>query len=188
VWHAMFAIDVAVLEKVLRTILVYSTIMLLFRVGGKRGLANLNMLDFAVVFLLSNVVQNAVIGNDDSVTGGVIGAVTLIAINAALNRVINRSPTAARVLEGRRSTVISDGKLVMPELRRLSLRPSELDHAVRMQNGDGITEVAEGTLEPSGHLVVTLKPAEQGATKGDIETVLSRLASLETQIASARHP
>jgi uncharacterized membrane protein YcaP (DUF421 family) len=145
------------------------------------------MFDFAVVFLLSNVVQNAVIGTDDSVTGGAIGAVTLVVVNAVLNHGINRSPRAARVLEGKQATVISDGKFVAGELRRLGLRAPELEHAVRMQNGDDVAEVAKATLEPSGHLVVTLKPEEQGATKSDVKIVLARLDELEQQVA-ARGP
>jgi uncharacterized membrane protein YcaP (DUF421 family) len=80
----MFVIQIPVLEKVLRTVLVYATIVILFRLVGKRDLATFNTFDFVVIFLLSNVVQNAVIGNDDSVTGGVIGAVVLVALNAAL--------------------------------------------------------------------------------------------------------
>jgi uncharacterized membrane protein YcaP (DUF421 family) len=110
-WHEMFIVQVPVLEKIVRTVLVYATIVLLFRLTGRRGLAQLNTLDFTVLFLLSNVVQNAVIGNDNSVTGGAIGAVTLVATDAALNRWIARSSWAARVLEGNPTTLISDGKL-----------------------------------------------------------------------------
>ena len=87
-WHEIFVVQVPVAEKVLRTVFVYATIVLLFRLSGKRGLASLNTLDFVVIFLLSNVVQNAVIGNDTSFTGGAIGAVTLVAVNAGVNRLI----------------------------------------------------------------------------------------------------
>ena len=84
-WHDMFVIQVPILEKILRTVLVYTTVVVLFRLAGKRGLAGLNTFDFVVIFLLSNVVQNAVIGNDQSLLGGVVGAVTLVAVNAGLN-------------------------------------------------------------------------------------------------------
>ena len=87
-WRAMFVEQIPLTEKVLRTVLVYALIALLFRVAGKRGMANLNTFDFVVIFLLSNVVQNAVIGNDTSLTGGIIGAVTLVAVNSAVNRLI----------------------------------------------------------------------------------------------------
>ncbi|WP_205862839.1 DUF421 domain-containing protein [Planosporangium thailandense] len=180
----MFAVQVPVLEKVLRTILVYATIVLLFRLTGKRGLAQLNTLDFTVLFLLSNVVQNAVIGNDTSFSGGAIGAVTLVATSNALNWLIAHSGRAARVLEGTPTTVIADGRPVMREMRRLALRPEEIAHAVRMQHGDDLADVATGVIEPSGQLMVTLKPAERTATRHDIEDVLDRLTRLETRIAA----
>jgi len=182
-WHEIFVVQVPVAEKVIRTVLVYATIILLFRLTGKRGLAGLNTLDFVVIFLLSNVVQNAVIGNDTSFSGGAIGAVTLVAINAGLNRLIARSPRAARLLEGTSTIVIEDGVTVAPAVRRLALRPQELEHAVRLQNGDSIDEMERGVLEPSGQLILTLKPSEQGATKEDIENVLARLAALDEKLA-----
>jgi uncharacterized membrane protein YcaP (DUF421 family) len=80
-------------------LLVYATILILCRLAGKRDLATLNTLDFVVLFLLSNVVQNAIIGNDTSLLGGIIGAATLVAVNAALNRWIARSGRAASILE-----------------------------------------------------------------------------------------
>jgi uncharacterized membrane protein YcaP (DUF421 family) len=186
-WHDILVVQVPVLEKILRTILVYATIVLLFRLTGKRGLAQLNTLDFAVLFLLSNVVQNAIIGKDNSFTGGAVGAVTLIAADNVLNRLIGRSGWVARLLEGSPTTVISEGQPVAREMHRLALRPQEVEHAVRMQNGDTIADVASGVLEPSGQLLLTLKPEQQNATRGDIETVLTRLARLETQIVAGRH-
>lgn len=187
-WHSIFVVQVPVLEKIVRTIFVYTTILLLFRLTGKRGLANLNTLDFVVIFLLSNVVQNAVIGNDTSFTGGAIGAATLVAVNAAVNRLVAGSPRVARLLEGTSTTVIRDGAEVEGAVRRLALRPQDLEHAVRLQNGDSIGEMERGVLEPSGQLILTLKPAEQGATKEDIENVLARLAALDAKLAGAdRH-
>ena len=92
-WHDMFVEQIPVAEKILRTVIVYAMIAVLFRLTGKRGLASMNTFDFVVVFLLSNVVQNAVIGNDSSVTGGMIGAVTLVAVNTGVTRLIAVSAT-----------------------------------------------------------------------------------------------
>jgi len=178
-WHDMFVIQIPVLEKILRTVIVYATIVVLFRVAGKRDLAAFNTFDYIVIFLLSNVVQNAVIGNDNSVTGGVIGAATLVAINAAVNRWQLASPRAARVLEGTATPLIEDGRLISGALRRLALRPSEVDHAIRMQNGDAISDIATGTMEPSGQLVLSLKPEDQSATKGDITHLNTRLDKID---------
>ena len=147
-WHALFIEQIPFAEKVIRTVTVYALIALLFRLTGKRGLSNLSTFDVVVIFLLSNVVQNAIIGNDQSLLGGVVGAATLVAINALLNRALARSNRVAHLLEGRASTVISDGQLQTGVLRRLALRPAELDHAVRLQNGDDVSEVGEGRLGP----------------------------------------
>ena len=102
-----------------------------------------------MTFLLSNVVQNAIIGADNSLLGGVVGAVTLVAVNTVVNRLIAVSPVAARVLEGKATTVITDGQIDAQAVRRLGLRRSELEHAVRIQNGDRTDDVHLGLLEPS---------------------------------------
>jgi uncharacterized membrane protein YcaP (DUF421 family) len=174
-WNAMFVIQIPVAEKILRTVLVYATILVLMRLAGKRDLATLNMFDFAVLFLLSNVVQNAIIGNDTSVLGGVIGAATLVAVNAV-----------ARVLDGKPTTIIEDGRIIPRALRRLSLRPVELEQAIRMQNGDDISEIATGQMAPGGQLILSLKPEEQAATKGDIAALGQRLEAIEAALARPR--
>jgi uncharacterized membrane protein YcaP (DUF421 family) len=184
VWHSMFFYQVPVLEKVLRTILVYATILVLFRIVGKRDLASINMFDFVVLFLLSNVVQNAVIGNDTSLTGGVIGAVTLVAVNALLNRWIAANDRVARVLEGHATIIIKDGKFLPQAARRLSLRRRDIDQAIRVQNGDDISEIATGRIEPNGQLVLSLKHEEQNASKADIAALNHRLEAIEAAIGA----
>ncbi|MFG2907085.1 DUF421 domain-containing protein [Kitasatospora sp. NPDC048286] len=183
-WHDLVAVQIPIVEKVLRTIAVYVLILVLFRLAGKRGLAGLNTFDMVVVFLLSNVVQNAIIGNDNSLFGGAIGAVTLVAVNAGVTRWLARDPRAARILEGRATTVVRDGRLVPGALHDLALRPSELEHAVRIQNGDDLGEVARARLEPDGQLLVELKADEQNATRGDVEDLRRRLAEIERLLAA----
>jgi uncharacterized membrane protein YcaP (DUF421 family) len=183
-WHDMFAEQIPLDEKILRTVIVYSVLAVLFRFTGKRGLANLNTFDFIVIFLLSNVVQNAVIGDDNSLIGGIVGAVTLVVVNAALNRLIALSPLAGRVFEGHATVVIRDGHVVGCALRRLGLRHSEIDQAVRLQNGDNIAEIADGRLEPGGQLILTLKDSEQNCTKADIAALTDRLARIEALLST----
>jgi uncharacterized membrane protein YcaP (DUF421 family) len=183
-WHAMFVEQIPFAEKILRTVLVYALIALLFRLTGKRGLSNLSTFDFVVIFLLSNVVQNAIIGNDTSVTGAIVGAVTLVTVNAIVNRVVASNATAARIFDGRPTTVIRDGHVVQRALVHLGLRRSEIDHAVRVQNGDDVSEVQDGVLEPGGQLVLSLKDAEQGATKGDVADLRDQLSRIEGLLRS----
>jgi uncharacterized membrane protein YcaP (DUF421 family) len=178
-WHDISIVQVPIAEKVLRTVAVYALIVVLFRVGGKRDLASLNTFDFVVIFLLSNVVQNAIIGNDNSLLGGVIGAVTLVSVNALLNRWLASDDRAVRLLEGTPTTVIEDGALLTRALKRLAVRPGEIEHAVRVQNSDTIGDVALGRLEPDGQFVIVLKPSEQNATRGDIAELKARLTAIE---------
>ncbi|MFI6157258.1 DUF421 domain-containing protein [Kitasatospora sp. NPDC051170] len=183
-WHDLVVVQIPIVEKILRTVAVYALILVLFRLAGKRGLAGLNTFDMVVVFLLSNVVQNAIIGNDNSLLGGTIGAVTLIVVNSGVTRWLARDPRAARLLEGTPTTVVRDGRLVPGALRELALRPSELEHAIRLQNGDDVSDVARARLEPDGQLLVTLKAAEQSATRGDVEELRQRLESIERLLAT----
>lgn len=182
-WHSMFIVQVPILEKILRTVLVYATLVILFRLAGKRDLAVLNTFDFVVIFLLSNVVQNAIIGNDNSLLGGVIGAVTLVGINAVVHRWLAISTRATHILEGTPTTLIEDGRFIPRALRRLSLRPEEIEHAVRMQNGDDVSEIGTGRIEPTGQLILTLKPGEQNASKDDITQLNARLDAIDATLA-----
>jgi uncharacterized membrane protein YcaP (DUF421 family) len=183
-WHDMLSVQIPIVEKVLRTVAVYLLIVLLFRVAGKRGLANLNTFDFVVIFLLSNVVQNAIIGSDNSLLGGVIGAVTLVVINGLLNRWLAVDERAVRLLEGTSTTVIDDGLLLTRALRRLGLRPGEVKHAIRVQNGEAISDVALGRLDPDGQFVIVLKSSEQNATRGNIAELETRLAAIEELLST----
>jgi uncharacterized membrane protein YcaP (DUF421 family) len=183
-WHDMFVQQIPLAEKILRTVIVYALLAVLFRLAGKRGLAGMNTFDFIVIFLLSNVVQNAVIGNDNSLIGAMIGAVTLVAVNAGVTRLIAVSPTAERIFEGRATTVITDGRIIDRAMRHLALRRSELDHAVRLQNGDDVAQVEHGSLEPDGHLILNLKAAQQTATKADIARLTDHLRRIESLLAT----
>ncbi|MDT4996809.1 MAG: hypothetical protein QOD45_877 [Pseudonocardiales bacterium] len=181
-WHDMFSVQVPTLEKVLRTVLVYLLIAVLLRLSGKRGLAGMNTLDIVVIVLLSNVVQNAIIGNDNSVTGGAVGAVTLVAVNALLNRAAVLNSTMSRLFDGTDTTVIQNGQVLEPAVRRIGLRRSEIDRAVHVQNGDDLDQVQTGRLSPDGQLILTLKPSEQGATKADVDRLAAQLADIRAAL------
>src|SRR5579859_4713353 len=96
----MFQLPLPILEKLLRPVVVYLVLVLLLRLFGKRELAQLNPFDLVVLLSLSNTVQNAIIGDDNSVTGGIIGAFTLLAINWMLTLVLFRLPKVDQVIEG----------------------------------------------------------------------------------------
>ncbi len=171
----LWAMGVPPLDKVLRTVAVYLGILLIVRVAGKRLLAQMNSLDLVVVLLLSNVVQNAIIGADNSLTGGLLGAVVLVAANAALDRLSHRYPQVYRLVQGRPSTVVADGRVDERALTRLGLTRTELHWALRHQGADDVHEVARATLDPGGALSVDLRPADQAASRGDLDAAMAQL-------------
>jgi uncharacterized membrane protein YcaP (DUF421 family) len=185
-WHTLFGFEIPVLEKILRTILVYALIVVIFRITGKRAIASMNTMDFVVMFLLSNVVQNAIIGPDNSFSGGAVGALTLVAVNALVDRLAYASPAVRRVVEGRSTHLVRDGALDSRALHRLALRTVELEHAVRVQNGDGLREVQTAVLETNGQLVVTLKEDDQAASRSDVAELRAALARIESMLAGQR--
>src|ERR1700733_9996683 len=121
VFDHMFQLPLPILEKLLRPVVVYLVLVLLLRLFGKRELAQLNPFDLVVLLSLSNTVQNAIIGDDNSVTGGIVGAFSLLAINWLVVRVLFRSPRLTRILEGRAAILVRNGQIALKALARESL-------------------------------------------------------------------
>jgi len=169
--------DISFWEKVLRTLVVYLGILILVRVAGKRLLAQMNSLDLVVILLLSNVVQNAIIGPDNSVLGAMIGAVVLVGFNALLDRYA-ATPRGRRLLVGRATEVVHDGHVDHAALARLGISTAELDLTLRRQGSDDPSEVESASLEPEGEIVVTLKPGERTATRDDLAAAVAELKAL----------
>jgi uncharacterized membrane protein YcaP (DUF421 family) len=183
-WHDMMSMDIPLVEKVLRTVAVYLAIGLLLRLFGRRDLAQFTTFDLIVVLLLSNVVQNSIIGADNSLLGGLVGAATLIAANAVLVRIGTTSDLTERIFEGNPSTIASDGAFDEGRLRRLGLRPRDVTAALRAQGAMTVADVEQAELMPSGTFVVELKDQAQQATRGDIQRLLDRLDALEARLAT----
>jgi uncharacterized membrane protein YcaP (DUF421 family) len=182
----LWTIGIPAADKVIRTVAVYAGLAVLLRLAGKRNLAQLNSFDLVVVLLLSNVVQNALIGPDNSVTGALLGAVVLLAVNAIVVRFIHRYDWAVRLFEGSDVALVKDGRFVDRALRRQGLRRADVETALRAQGADGPIDVAEATLSPGGSIVVWLKPAEMSANRGDVAAIQARLAVIEQAVLAIR--
>jgi uncharacterized membrane protein YcaP (DUF421 family) len=150
----MFHLPLPILEKLARPVIVYLVLVVLLRLFGKRELAQLNPFDLVVLLSLSNTVQNAIIGDDNSVTGGVIGAFGLLAINWLVVRVLFRSPKLTRAIEGRSTVLIRDGKLDTEAMERESLTKEELISVVHKQGFSNFHAVKRCELEPNGTFYV----------------------------------
>jgi uncharacterized membrane protein YcaP (DUF421 family) len=180
----MFALPLPFAEKLLRPVIVYLVLVALLRVFGKRELAQLNPFDLVVLLSLSNTVQNAIIGDDNSVTGGVIGAFSLLAINYLLVRVLFRSPRLTRMLEGRSAVLVRDGQIDRRALERESLTHEELIEAIHRQGFEHVHEVRCCQLEPNGSFYI--EAVEPAVAEKHHSELLTRLDALSKEIAALR--
>ncbi len=184
IFHDMFQLPLPLAEKILRPVLVYCALVVLLRIFGKRELAQLNPFDLVVLLSLSNTVQNAIIGDDNSVSGGVIGAVSLLAINWLLVRVLYRSRRLTRVLEGRSTILIHNGQVERRTMEREMLTREELLAVVHRQGFEGFHQVRRCELEPNGTFFI--EGFEPSAADLKHSELLTRLESLSREVQSLR--
>jgi uncharacterized membrane protein YcaP (DUF421 family) len=171
-WHAIFHMTIGPGEKILRSLLIYVFLIAALRVVGKRELGQANTLDLVVLLLVANAVQNGIIGNDLSVTGALLGAATLFAVNELFARTTALWPFASRLLEGEPTPLIENGKPVRKALRSTGISLSELRATARRQGFVHLGDVHTAILETNG--VVTMfkeneplvyHPAEPGGLR-----------------------
>jgi uncharacterized membrane protein YcaP (DUF421 family) len=182
IFNDMFQLPLPIIEKLLRPAIVYLALVVLLRIFGKRELAQLNPFDLVVLLSLSNTVQNAIIGNDNSVSGGIIGAVSLLAINWLVVRALFRSPRLTRMFEGRSSVLVVNGQIDHKAVKRESLSPEELLDVIHKQGFDSIHKVQRCELEPNGTFYV--EAVEPSASDKQHEELMARLDALQKQVAA----
>ena len=183
-WHDMFALGLPVLEKILRPIFVYVFLVVGLRLAGKRELAQLNPFDLVVLLTLSNTVQNAIIGDDNSVTGGVIGATTLLAVNWLVVRFLYRHPGLDQLVEGDAAVLIEDGRLQDTVLRHELITLPELQAAAHRQGFTSLDDVERAVLESTGTVSFVARKPTAEATRH--EEVLRRLDALGQELTAVR--
>src|SRR6059036_435372 len=149
-WRDMFVLSLPVAEKVMRPIVVYAFLVVALRLAGKRELAQLNPFDLVVLLTLSNTVQNAIIGEDNSVTGGLIGATTLLAVNYVVVRFLYSHEKLDRLVEGEPDVLVDRGAVVEANLKRELLTRAELETAAHRQGFASLEDVERAVLEPGG--------------------------------------
>jgi len=180
----MFHLPLPLLEKLLRPVIVYLVLVALLRIFGKRELAQLNPFDLVVLLSLSNTVQNAIIGDDNSVSGGIIGAIGLLGINWIVARLLFRSPRLTRVLEGRAAVLIRDGQIDRKAIERESLTHTELIEALHRQGFQHVHDVKRCELEPDGTFYV--EPFDPSIADTHHKELLARLDALTREVATLR--
>jgi uncharacterized membrane protein YcaP (DUF421 family) len=156
-------------EFIFRGLIVYLFLLIILRLTGKRQVGQLAPFDLVLLLVLSNAVQNAMNGGDNSVTGGIVAASTLILANGIVGRITYRSKTMERLIEGRPEIIIHNGKLMADVMKRELLTHHELNAALRVAGISCIEEVHYAIIENTGEITVHPKkppPTEtRGATK-----------------------
>ena len=179
-WHDMLYLNLPVLEKILRPIIVYVFLILGVRLAGKRQLAQLNAFDLVVLLTLSNTVQNAIIGDDNSVTGGLVGAATLLLINYVVVWYLYGHEKLDHLIEGDADVLVEGGKVLPDRLKRELITEAELEAAARRQGFASLADVDRAVLEPGGNItIVARKPEPDELRHGEL---LMRLDDLLKEI------
>ncbi|HLH25428.1 MAG TPA: YetF domain-containing protein [Chloroflexota bacterium] len=174
------------LEKIVRPLIVYVALLFLLKMFGKRELAQLNPFDLVVLLILSNTVQNAIIGNDTSLAGGLVGAFVLLLLNYVVVRYFYRHPRFEEFFEGEPTVLIENGHLVAAACDQQEITEPELLAALRRQGYAEIDQVQQAILETSGAISVIPK---QPTTEMKVDQILERLQRIEQALAAAPpHP
>jgi uncharacterized membrane protein YcaP (DUF421 family) len=181
IWTDILTPGVPLLDKVIRTVVVYVFLLVGLRLCGKRELGQLNPFDLVVLLVLSNTVQNAIIGSDNSLFGGLFGATVLLALNYAVVRFLFLHPRLDRIAEGREVVLIKDGKVLESRMRRELITRSELASSARKQGIDDLSTVDCARLEVGGTLTFVVK--HPTGEEGWHDMITKRMDRLEGNVA-----
>ncbi|HEV7860019.1 MAG TPA: YetF domain-containing protein [Pyrinomonadaceae bacterium] len=177
----MFGLGVPILEKMLRPVIVYLFLVVGLRLAGKRELAQLNPFDLVVLLSLSNTVQNAIIGEDNSVTGGIIGATTLLAVNYFVVRFVFKHRRLDQMIEGTPTVLIENGRLMKDALAKELLTETELQTVAHRQGFASLDEVESCTLEPGGTFYMKGKTPDRDEQRQ--QALIQRMDELSRQLS-----
>jgi uncharacterized membrane protein YcaP (DUF421 family) len=185
----MFHLHLPILEKIVRPMIVYLCLIVFLRLFGKRELAQLNPFDLVVLLSLSNTVQNAIIGDDNSVSGGIIGAFSLLAVNWALMRVLYRLPRLNKALEGSETVLVRNGVIDHDAMRKETMTELELLEVLHKQGLGSVAEVGKCVLEPNGNFYVeervpSTDQAERAELMRAVESLTREVREMRAEMAA----
>jgi uncharacterized membrane protein YcaP (DUF421 family) len=183
-WHDMFVAGAPWLERIVRAAVVYVFAVVALRLAGKRELSQVSTFDLVVLLFFANILQDSVIGDDRSISGGVVGAATLLGMNYLVVRLIYNHERLDELIEGRSSELVKDGQVQWSNMRRELVTIEELMISCHKQGVRDVTEVDLALLEPGGAISVFPKrpyPEEELETE-----ILGRIAIMEDHLREIR--
>lgn len=182
--HDMFFLTLPIAEKILRPIVVYVFLIVGLRLAGKREMAQLNPFDLVVLLTISNTVQNAIIGEDNSITGGLIGAATLLVVNHVVVRYLYGHERLEQLVEGAPSVLIEHGAIQRNTLRKELVTELELETAAHKQGFASLAEIDRAVLDSGGTISFVAKTPTTETARHD--AIMARLDRLTAQVAALR--
>jgi len=180
-WSELWIPGEPILAKILRPLVVYAFLVISLRLAGKRELAQLNPFDLVVLLTLSNTVQNAIIGSDNSISGGIIGAVTLLGANYLVVKFLYRHERLERLVEGDSVVLIEDGRVMTGRCEAELITLTELEAAAHRQGFTSLEDVERAVLEPGG--VVAFFGRKPDVATMRMDELVARLDAIQHQIA-----
>lgn len=186
--ESMFHLHLPVLEKIIRPMIVYVCLIVFLRLFGKRELAQLNPFDLVVLLSLSNTVQNAIIGEDNSVSGGIIGAFSLLTVNWVLMRVLYKMPRLNKALQGTETVLVRNGVIDQKAMSKETMTELELMEVLHKQGLSNVAEVAKFVLEPNGNFYVEPRmpstgEAERAELMRAVEALTREVREMRAELA-----
>jgi uncharacterized membrane protein YcaP (DUF421 family) len=174
-WQDLMTPGISISEKLIRTVLVYLFLIIGLRLAGKRELSQINPFDLVVLLLLSNTVQNAIIGNDNSFIGGIIGAGALLVMNGLVVRGLYHYGKLDAI-EGKPDLLVRKGRLMRHHLERELITVSELEAAARRQGIGSLAHVQECRLETGGSFSFVAKtPTDEDIRHHELVGMLAEM-------------
>jgi uncharacterized membrane protein YcaP (DUF421 family) len=179
-WHQMFSLDPSILEKILRPLAIYVFLLVAIRIGGQRELGQSNILQFILLLSVANAVQNGIIGTDDSITGALIGAITLFTANGIVELIASRNRRFHALVIGRPIDLMTRGLVNHRVLRRQRLNEDDLLQAANAAGLRDLQDVDHAVLTASGQIVIVPKDAQSTADQirelnSKIDTLIEKL-------------
>lgn len=153
----MWQLQTSWYELVIRSIVIFFFTFILIRIWGKKHLAQVNLFDFMLLLIMSESLQNSLVGDEKSITGGIIAISTLILCNVFLNKISFNSKKAEKILEGVPKVLIKNGKVNEEIKNNVKITDAELLEALRMEGVNRVNDVAEAVMEANGHITVIKK-------------------------------
>jgi len=161
----LFTLTIPAWDIALRTVIVYAVLLILLRLAGKREIGQMTAFDVVVILTIANAVQNAMVGPDNSLVGGLVAAVVLVALNYVVARLGLRSRIFKNALRGHPTLLVNHGQFVMPNLVREEIDPDDVVMAMREHGIDNVDQVKMAVLETDGSISIVPEESETIRTR-----------------------